>query len=751
MKEESAVSSRYIVLIALVMVIITGACQKPVDHTREDPVRYTDAEQNHLDTFNQTPITLKGSVISENGNPVAGCRVQWGDRSTTTGADGSFVLNGISRLNRLLSIAADGFRRELLPVHVNRPLTEKEVIIEPIVLFPVELGMTRMLFAGDTAFGRRFLDPSDQTPRDQMPDDNPDALIQVSNPGPGTTAVLQFVRPYFQEADFSSVNFETPVTNDPSTPHQTKDFAYFTLPGSLPALKDLGVDYVTLGNNHVYDYLEPGLKSTLDHLDDAGIPYSGAALTLEGSFSGYRINLGGSGYSFLGMTSISGRKHAVSYVADEVKGGAADLTLNDEVEAAIQRELNEGFIPVLQLHGGTEYSYEPTDYIRGSMERISGYGAALIISHHPHMAQGAGLFNGIVTIYGLGNFAFDQDRAETLMGVLARVDMKGMDVRRLRLLPVYLEDYRPRPVSGRLAGLVLRRLAEFSGDEVYAYPYHSQLWVEWGNQAPRTVTRQVGIDITVPGSGVYVLDLRGYGLPEESLSSVRFDNSTAQARIGRDLMYYGDFEDFDTDGQILDMARWDVTNDSVYPTMLHVYRGTAGVASSRSAANDGDSVIPFRNRVRVMGDELHTPNKDLTFFGYIKGENAGAVKVIARFAASVEERTFGEETVYSRGAGTYNWEQIAADIHMPPDDPAFTGDPTANPRAVRVFLRHSPPASDSGIAAFDEIAIINWEETVNDGDTLSFPHARDFLKIIAPPGPLRVTCRFSAYRPVAVD
>ena len=54
-------------------------------------------------------------------------------------------------------------------------------------------GGVRMLFGGDVSLGRRFLDPTDQTPRDRVPQDHPDALIRVSDPLPGTKAVLRSI------------------------------------------------------------------------------------------------------------------------------------------------------------------------------------------------------------------------------------------------------------------------------------------------------------------------------------------------------------------------------------------------------------------------------------------------------------------------------------------------------------------------------------------------------------------------------
>lgn len=45
---------------------------------------------------------------------------------------------------------------------------------------------------------------------------------------------------------------------------------------AVPALRQAGVDWVSLANNHLLDFEEPALLDTLDVLDEGGIARSGA-------------------------------------------------------------------------------------------------------------------------------------------------------------------------------------------------------------------------------------------------------------------------------------------------------------------------------------------------------------------------------------------------------------------------------------------------------------------------------------------
>lgn len=284
-----------------------------------------DKEAAARNALRAAPIALFGEVHSPDGAALSGVAVRSGDVATLTGLDGTFAFDALPRGNVLLTIDAGDGHLEQVPVCLAQPIEVATVQLDAIVLAPPTPETVRFLFGGDTAFGRRFLDVDESTPRDEVPPDDPLALIRASDPEPGTQDALKGILPLYREADWGVVNLETPVTLNPATPHQEKDFAYFTLPGSLPALREIGVDYVSLGNNHVYDYLDAGLVDTLQHLDEAGIVYSGGGLSVSEAFAPFRKELKRQAYSFLSMTLVGGGQHAISYVAEASKGGGCGL------------------------------------------------------------------------------------------------------------------------------------------------------------------------------------------------------------------------------------------------------------------------------------------------------------------------------------------------------------------------------------------------------------------------------------------
>jgi poly-gamma-glutamate capsule biosynthesis protein CapA/YwtB (metallophosphatase superfamily) len=702
----------------------------------------------------KTPIRLSGRVLDANGQPLMGAVVKLDGLTNVVGTNGIFFFKRVSRTNVLLTISAPGFRDELLPVDLALPVRSRLVQLDAIPM--TATGAVRMLFGGDTMFGRRFLDPNNVTPRGVMPPNDTNALIQVVDPLPGSIAAVQCIKPFFHEADFSSVNFETPVTDDPLTPHPDKAYDFFTLPGSLPALLDLGVSYAGQGNNHVYDYLELGIVDTRSNLDLAGIPHSGSGLTPAEAYAPYRTDLGGHPYSFVAACFVSGSQHPTNYVAGPTKGGAADARVDADFTNSIQSELIAGRIPIMQIHGGKEYSFQPVTNMQGRITLAAQAGAALVVCHHPHVAQGFGKVGNVLTVHCLGNLIMDQDRLETMLGLLVRVDIDGTNVHAMRAIPVYLEEFQPRPIGGRLASDFLRRIGESSRPfGVLEYPYNSQGWISLSTNDYTVHDRTNVVKLTIPPSGVAVLDLRLYETNNESLIAAQTIAGTngLTGQMGRDLLNHGDFEEYDVDSDSFDVPRWDVSSVSRYVSVIRPFRGLACIRSTRTSLDHTDSVLPLRNRVRVFGDAIDQPNKDLSLFGYITGQHAGAVSVVARIEASAGTNIFGEEIIYQRRAGSYKWQPFLADIPMPPDDPSLPP-PTSvqQARAVQVFFHHSPQTFGAGVVGYDELAIINWEETfdLDAGGTFVAPHPRDFIRVTGVPGVYTFTLTFRSFKPAIV-
>lgn len=698
----------------------------------------SEAERKARRTYACTGIALEGTLVSAAGTPVANTVVRVGTAEARTGVDGRFRFPALPRHNRLLQVDAEGFRPAVVAVELRRGLSETRVTLSPVRLSPKD--GVRMLFGGDVSLGRRFLDPDEGTPRNQMPPDDPAALIRVSDPLPGTKAVFTHVRPYFQAADFRAVNLETPVTDSPTTPHDEKAYAFFTLPGSLPALPWLGVDYVSLGNNHVYDYLAPGLNDTLAHVAATGMAFSGAGRDEVEAFVPARVSLAGSGYSLVSMCSITGSAHEQQYVAGPNQGGAADARDLARASALLGAERVQGRVPVAVLHTGVEYSVRPSTPTAQRMRDLIDAGAGLVIAHHPHIPQGFARHKGVLMAQSLGNLAFDQDRLETMVGLLAEVEATGARVDRARALPVYIEDYRPRPIAGDLAESFLRNLAELSregGVELVPQP-------SWGEVLPAGAhaavsERTVDVPVTVDANGRATVDLRALRHEGESVAVAQLTGEGAltgvKLKAGRDVLLHGDFEDHDVDDDVNEAPRWGLEYGAGYVCQDGPRRGAAALCQRKGA-------VPLVNRFRPPGFAEGPPHRDLTAVAWLKGQGGGAFSVGVQYLPVESYSLFGEQTLLRHDGGTFDWKQVSEDLRFPADPPR----PNLwnAPWALNLALHTASPKTGQGVTVVDDLALVAWERQATSATlTLETPHARDFVRVEAPAGTytLRVTFR----------
>jgi hypothetical protein len=221
--------------------------------------------------------------------------------------------------------------------------------------------------------------------------------------------------------------------------------------------------------------------------------------------------------------------------------------------------------------------------------------------------------------------------------------------------------------------------------------------------------------------------------------------SGASLQPGEDLLNYGDFEDWDVDDEQFELSRWDVTGSASFSCLSDAHRGAVSLCSVREAKNASNSVIAFRNRVRVLGEALGVPNKDLSLVGYAAGDNAGELWIEVQYYASAGDREFDREVAWRRPAGSYSWQPFGTDLHMAPDDPER--DPlTGNPHALRLFIFQAPPSDGQAVARLDDLAVVSWRPETSELLELKTPNPIDFLRVRGASGQVTLSLLWQAGR-----
>lgn len=415
--------------------------------------------------YDATPISVSGTVVASDGSPISNATVRvlaWGSgeanagRIATTNASGAFTLTGLLRRNVLLDVSAPGRYREIVPVDLNRPIAQSTQSTGAIALTDASPKRVRLLFAGDTMMGRRFVDTNGDGVEGGAGD-----LIRVGSRVADAQSIFAYVRDAISAADYAVVNLETPITASPTTPHPYKSYAFYSHPDTLAGLTFAGIDAVSLGNNHIFDMLKAGVTDSMLHVSKAGLDWAGAGTsqslaqgtTIFRALNGVPLSL--QGFSHM-VTDGSTDPDYQLIARDPEKAGALHAS-SANMTSFLAEEVPAGRFAIPMLHIGTEYSYYPSNVTRSAYVSLAQQGAGIIIGHHTHTTQGVGLVNAggapRFVLSSLGNFVFDQDIFETHQSFLAIADVDvlpggGYDVARLQLVPIYIEGYVPKLFAG---------------------------------------------------------------------------------------------------------------------------------------------------------------------------------------------------------------------------------------------------------------------------------------------------------------
>ena len=103
---------------------------------------------------------------------------------------------------------------------------------------------------------------------------------------------------YMKSTDLMIINNEFCFSNR-GTPLASKKYTFRANPKNVSIYDEIGVDMVTLANNHVYDYGKDAFLDTLDTLKNYGMPYIGAGRNISEASRAYYFVINGYKVAFL--------------------------------------------------------------------------------------------------------------------------------------------------------------------------------------------------------------------------------------------------------------------------------------------------------------------------------------------------------------------------------------------------------------------------------------------------------------------
>lgn len=238
-----------------------------------------------------------------------------------------------------------------------------------------------------------------------------------------------------QSADITVVNEEFPFGTT-GTKAEDKQFTFRVNPSYITVLQEMGVDAVTLANNHVLDFGEEALLETMETLDSAGILYAGAGDSVERAKQVQKMEVNGKTY---GMLAASRVIPVTSWNVENYTPGVFCTYDATALVKEIQQAKKECDYLAVYVHWGVERNNQPEDYQRNLAKQYIDAGADVVIGSHPHVLQGIEFYQGKPIFYSLGNFIFNQSIDKT-MAVKLEIPEEGETV--IRLLPASAQNAR---------------------------------------------------------------------------------------------------------------------------------------------------------------------------------------------------------------------------------------------------------------------------------------------------------------------
>jgi poly-gamma-glutamate capsule biosynthesis protein CapA/YwtB (metallophosphatase superfamily) len=280
--------------------------------------------------------------------------------------------------------------------------------------------------AGDTMLGRQV-------------------AVRIAEEGPRSLFSAE-LRDVVAEADLTVLNLECCVSErgEPWLPG-TKAFHFRAPPAAVDTLTWLGVDCVTLANNHALDFGVDALLDTRAHLAAAGIRSVGAGGDLVEAREGAVLSTGDLRVAVLGVAD-----HPTDFAAGPDRPGTAYADLDAGVPRwLVERvaELRDRADAVLVTpHWGPNMTAHPTPYVGAAARVLVDAGATLVAGHSAHVFHG--VWGGTApdgrcapVLFDMGDFVDDYAVDEGLRNDLGLLFLVTLDARgpvRLDAVPLAL-------------------------------------------------------------------------------------------------------------------------------------------------------------------------------------------------------------------------------------------------------------------------------------------------------------------------
>ena len=267
-------------------------------------------------------------------------------------------------------------------------------------------------------------------------------------------------RALLKKADLAIANLEAPLA-DVGKRYEDKTFTFKVPTNFIEGIKRSGLDVVNLANNHILDFGEDALASTISILDSNGIAFCGAGADKSIACAPTIVDHFGVKVAFLGFS--------MTFPKDFwAKRNSCGTCYPDEalLNRMITLAEEQADLTVVSFHWGAEKRATPKDYQIFFAHKAIDFGADLVLGHHPHVLQGLEVYKKKLIAYSLGNYVFGSfsNHAKDSMVLSVQFTSEGLLAASVHPISVHnaTVNFQPRLYYGKKKQAVINYLNEIS-------------------------------------------------------------------------------------------------------------------------------------------------------------------------------------------------------------------------------------------------------------------------------------------------
>jgi hypothetical protein len=237
---------------------------------------------------------------------------------------------------------------------------------------------------------------------------------------------------YFHTTDLFIANLESVLYDNVQSTSVEKVGPHLSMPTeSIRKLKEMNIGLLNLANNHIGDYGDEGIRTTIEQCAKEHIRHIGVGNNLTNAQHSVSIKRKGITFDIVAVA-----EHEFS-IATEKNYGANPYDLKYLTKFLLNSRTD---IKIILIHGGNETFEYPNVQLRDDARYLCDIGADIVIVNHSHRPGCYEMYDESFIVYGQGNFLLDYPVDKRYWpdwdkGFLVQVEVSGKGVRNFTLIP----------------------------------------------------------------------------------------------------------------------------------------------------------------------------------------------------------------------------------------------------------------------------------------------------------------------------